>query len=545
MTFGSATAANTIATFSVDGIYVLRLTVSDGALSAHRRHAGDRTACRHAACSPRRRSTRRCRLRFGRELSEFLHTGPGAPQTGVAPGTIEPRRVAVLRGRAIDREGAPLAGVTVKVHGRAQFGQVLTRADGRYEMAVNGGEVLTVDYAKAGLLPAQRTVRVPWRDYVNVVDVAMIPVDAAVTAIAGNGGAMQVHRATAQTDADGTRRTTLLLSRAPRRTDGAPRRRHPTAAGAQRACDRIHGRHEQSHRDAGRPAADERVHVCGRALGGRGHDRGCHQRAVQPAGTRVPRELPRDARGYEGAGRLLRPRRRALGRRAGWNRDRCRRHPAAVSRASTSPAMAWRTIPSPPSRRSASRSRSGRRWPGSTRRDKACGACRPSTSPRGTSIGPLGAARRCGVPERAEPPPSTRRSSGAWRKRRSPRSWSARTRRSGNRSPWWARRSRSTTAATAWSIAIARSPWTFPLSGASVPESLKRIDVQRRDRGPEGHAVAPAREQPERHVPLGRQGRVRPPDAGPSGSHRIRKLHLRSAVHAPSPRGGGGVRPAG
>src|SRR5262249_24807939 len=47
--------------------------------------------------------------------SEFLYTGPSPIQTGVQPGAIEPRRASVLRGRVLDREGGPLAGVEVRV----------------------------------------------------------------------------------------------------------------------------------------------------------------------------------------------------------------------------------------------------------------------------------------------------------------------------------------------------------------------------------------------------------------------------------------------
>jgi Bacterial Ig domain/Bacterial Ig-like domain/Glucodextranase, domain B len=67
----------------------------------------------------------------------FLYSGSHPLQTGVAPETIEPRRVAVLRGRVKTREGAPLSGATVTVLGHPEFGQTLTRADGEVR---SGGE---------------------------------------------------------------------------------------------------------------------------------------------------------------------------------------------------------------------------------------------------------------------------------------------------------------------------------------------------------------------------------------------------------------------
>jgi len=34
-----------------------------------------------------------------------------------------------------------------------------------FDIAVNGGGLLTVNYEKAGYLSAQRQVQVPWQDY--------------------------------------------------------------------------------------------------------------------------------------------------------------------------------------------------------------------------------------------------------------------------------------------------------------------------------------------------------------------------------------------
>jgi len=142
----------------------------------------------------------------------FLYTGPNPIQTGVAAGTIEPVRVAVLRGRVLTRAGAPLPAVTVSVLGHPEFGQTLTRADGLFDLAVNGGGVLNVRYDKAGFLPAQRQLTTPWRDYVWLPEVALIPVDTEVTTIDLTAATpMQVARGSAVTDADGTRQATLLI----------------------------------------------------------------------------------------------------------------------------------------------------------------------------------------------------------------------------------------------------------------------------------------------------------------------------------------------
>ncbi len=97
------------------------------------------------------------------DATSFLYSGSNPPQQGVAPGTIQPTRAAVLRGKVLDRSGAPLAGVTVTIVDHPEFGQTTSRADGGYDMAVNGGGLLRVRLAEAGLLPVERRSRFPGR----------------------------------------------------------------------------------------------------------------------------------------------------------------------------------------------------------------------------------------------------------------------------------------------------------------------------------------------------------------------------------------------
>jgi hypothetical protein len=73
------------------------------------------------------------------DATSFLYTGPDPVQTGVEPGTIAVARVAVLRGRVLTTGGAPLSGVRVTVPAHPELGQTHTRADGYYDLAVNGG----------------------------------------------------------------------------------------------------------------------------------------------------------------------------------------------------------------------------------------------------------------------------------------------------------------------------------------------------------------------------------------------------------------------
>ncbi len=144
--------------------------------------------------------------------TEFLYTGSNPIQTGVASGTIEPRRAAVLRGKVLDRTNAALSGVTITILNHPEFGQTASRADGMFDMAVNGGRPLTVSYCAVGFLPAQRQVSVPWQDFVMAPDVHLIPLDPTATAISvGAAAPAQVAQGPIVTDADGTRRATLFF----------------------------------------------------------------------------------------------------------------------------------------------------------------------------------------------------------------------------------------------------------------------------------------------------------------------------------------------
>ena len=140
----------------------------------------------------------------------FLYEGTDPIQTGVTAGAIDSVRAAVLKGRVLDRAGQPMGGVTVSVLGKADFGQTLTRPDGEYDLVVNGGGFENVRFVKSGYPEVQRRVQLPWQDYVVLDDIAMTPLDTAVTVI-DFSDPIEVHRATPQTDGDGTRTATLMF----------------------------------------------------------------------------------------------------------------------------------------------------------------------------------------------------------------------------------------------------------------------------------------------------------------------------------------------
>ncbi|MBM4256908.1 MAG: hypothetical protein FJ147_13550 [Deltaproteobacteria bacterium] len=146
------------------------------------------------------------------DSTAFLYTGPNPIQTGVAPGTIEAKRAAVIRGKVLKKDNTPLSGVTITVLNHPELGQTLSRADGLFDMAVNGGGLLTVNYSKPGYLPAQRQIDAPWQDYAFLPDVVLIQPDPQVTTIdLTSSTPIQVAAGSSVTDSSGTRQAVVMI----------------------------------------------------------------------------------------------------------------------------------------------------------------------------------------------------------------------------------------------------------------------------------------------------------------------------------------------
>lgn len=147
------------------------------------------------------------------QASQFLFTGPDPIQTDVAPGAIEPLRGAVIRGRAITRDGAALPGVTVRVVGRPELGQTVTQADGQFDLAVNGAEQVILEFTRDGLLPVQRRASPDWQGQRGLDRLVMIPPDPnAVTLAVGRNTEAVVVEGSRSVDRDGERRGRVYIA---------------------------------------------------------------------------------------------------------------------------------------------------------------------------------------------------------------------------------------------------------------------------------------------------------------------------------------------
>ena len=142
----------------------------------------------------------------------FLYEGDEPVQIDVEDGAIDDQRVAVLKGLVYDRAGNPIEGVRVSIRDHAEYGHTFTRDDGAFDMAVNGGGPLMVDFSHDDFLPVFRRPRPGWRSFERTHDVVMVALDDQVTSVdLSSGDAIQCARGSEVSDADGTRQATLMF----------------------------------------------------------------------------------------------------------------------------------------------------------------------------------------------------------------------------------------------------------------------------------------------------------------------------------------------
>ncbi len=130
-------------------------------------------------------------------------------QFEAAGDSIRPEFATVIRGRVRARDYGPLPNVKVRVLGHSEYGYALTRADGQYDLVVNGGSPVTLRFTKSGYLEAQRVAMPPVNDYVTQDDVALIGRSQRVHAVGFDS--MSVVRGRFATDANGDRRIEVLF----------------------------------------------------------------------------------------------------------------------------------------------------------------------------------------------------------------------------------------------------------------------------------------------------------------------------------------------
>ncbi|HEV2815303.1 MAG TPA: RHS repeat-associated core domain-containing protein, partial [Solirubrobacteraceae bacterium] len=147
------------------------------------------------------------------DSTAFLYETADPIQKDVDDGAIEAERASVLRGRVTRRNGSPIGGVRVTALDHPELGRTATRPDGGFELAVNGGGSIVVQFEHEGYVTSQRTLEVPAQDFERVDSIVLVPYDDQVSGVdlSSGSGELQVAESAPVTDGDGTRQATLLL----------------------------------------------------------------------------------------------------------------------------------------------------------------------------------------------------------------------------------------------------------------------------------------------------------------------------------------------
>ncbi|XP_008203483.1 teneurin-a isoform X4 [Nasonia vitripennis] len=82
-------------------------------------------------------------------------------------------RVAVMRGQVVTEQGLGIIDVRVSIDKDQKFGFTLTRAGGWFDILVNGGGAVTLQFQRSPFKPMRRTVFVPWNQIVVLPPVVL------------------------------------------------------------------------------------------------------------------------------------------------------------------------------------------------------------------------------------------------------------------------------------------------------------------------------------------------------------------------------------
>jgi RHS repeat-associated protein len=148
---------------------------------------------------------------FGDAFS-FLYDGPNATQTGVQPGAIDKRRIAIVRGLVEDPNGLPLAGAAISSPENPQYRSTQTRSDGSFDFVVNGGGVTRLEFIMSGFLPLSREVKPAWQTFEPLHPVFLSRLDPKVTEITLDGASStQLVQGSTISDRSGSRTGALIF----------------------------------------------------------------------------------------------------------------------------------------------------------------------------------------------------------------------------------------------------------------------------------------------------------------------------------------------
>ncbi len=135
-----------------------------------------------------------------------------SPEAAPLEDVLDCDKLVHLSGKVMDSYGEPLSGVRIRVKDHPEYGLAVSRADGKYDILANGGELLTVRFTKRGYLPVQRKVPRAWEDFAFLEPVVLTETAPTVSAMIGaQATQMQIVDGETVSDNDGTRQARLMI----------------------------------------------------------------------------------------------------------------------------------------------------------------------------------------------------------------------------------------------------------------------------------------------------------------------------------------------
>ncbi len=145
------------------------------------------------------------------EAYGFLYQGPSAIQKNVVIEKMVEQRLTPIHGKVLKSADIPVSGVKISIKDHPEFGFTLSREDGSWDMVINGGGRIFVEFYKSGFAWAQRPAVTDKNTAQNIEDLYLIEVDDKKTVVQLNSPEPQVHVATLVSDNDGIRRAQVVI----------------------------------------------------------------------------------------------------------------------------------------------------------------------------------------------------------------------------------------------------------------------------------------------------------------------------------------------
>lgn len=140
----------------------------------------------------------------------FLFDDTPPIQRDAEIGSFERTRVSLVQGVVLGPDDQPLPNARIAVDGHPEYGWTLSRGDGRYDLVVNGGSPLVLEFSAPEVMVAHRRWAPRWNESVELAAVKLIGVDPASTSIDFTDP-IQTHVATEVADDDGVRQAVLMF----------------------------------------------------------------------------------------------------------------------------------------------------------------------------------------------------------------------------------------------------------------------------------------------------------------------------------------------